>query len=509
MQVEQPIKIAWRKQELQFVTAIAIIILIGRLFEIYSHHSTFREPFDSTNTDFNLYRNVILPERGSGLVMYLTYLFLSLRTFPAVIKLKSGNVKSHVSVWIPVLIAFVLLGISFNIKEYFLHQWQFNYEGFSIFFNEHNPRSQMSLSVNFFAAFVMVFGYMFYVASRELIIYLIVRSKQPALNISIANKVTAFAFISMGIYIFLIFFGLAQQVSFFAKSFLLFSGFFASFISNIYWIFPANGNGSLFSKKVLFKLLPTSFVYAAPLSMFIHEDRFAILYSWLLQLLLITPLTWIYYQYNKERILKLKVVETALNRSKADLQFLRSQINPHFLFNTLNTLYGTALQENAAKTSEGIQMLGDMMRFMLHENNSDLIGMDKEIGYLQNYIALQKLRTHVSDSIRITDNIGEQECHHQIAPMLLIPFVENAFKHGISLNEPSWIKIQLNCTDREIVFKVSNSRHDFQQNNMDDRQSGVGLKNVEERLKLLYPRKHTLNVHQTEKQFDVDLSITL
>jgi len=117
------------------------------------------------------------------------------------------------------------------------------------------------------------------------------------------------------------------------------------------------------------------------------------------------------------------------------------------------------LEENAGRTAEGIQRLGDMMRFMLQENNLDFIQMDKEIDYLNNYIALQKLRTQTSQGIVIEDNINEQNCNHRIAPMLLIPLVENAFKHGISLNERSWIIINLSCTEKNILFEVRNSIH--------------------------------------------------
>ena len=107
---------------------------------------------------------------------------------------------------------------------------------------------------------------------------------------------------------------------------------------------------SFFSKKIIIRLLCTSFVYSIPLVVFIHEQcPVAFLYSWAEQLFIVTPLTWWYYQTNKNKILQLRVVEKELVKSKADLQFLRSQINPHFLFNVLNTLYGTALQENAER----------------------------------------------------------------------------------------------------------------------------------------------------------------
>ncbi len=199
--------------------------------------------------------------------------------------------------------------------------------------------------------------------------------------------------------------------------------------------------------------------------------------------------------------------EKALVKSKTDLQFLRSQINPHFLFNVLNTLYGTALQENAERTAGGIQKLGDMMRFMLHENNQDFIQMSKEIEYLKNYISLQKLRTESSADIIIVENISEQNCNHKIAPMLLIPFVENAFKHGISLKEKSWIKINLECNEKNILFEVRNSMHARLDNDPEEERSGIGFKNVLERLKLTYGGRFQASVNSDGTEFFVQLAI--
>jgi LytS/YehU family sensor histidine kinase len=108
---------------------------------------------------------------------------------------------------------------------------------------------------------------------------------------------------------------------------------------------------------------------------------------------IIIPVSWWIYQARHNRKLEVHGLKTALDHSEAGLDFLRWQINPHFLFNALNTLYGTALQEKASATGEGIQKLGDMMRFMLHDNVMEHIPLDKEIAYLQNYIALQRLRT--------------------------------------------------------------------------------------------------------------------
>jgi len=231
------------------------------------------------------------------------------------------------------------------------------------------------------------------------------------------------------------------------------------------------------------------------------------LFGWILQLVVTTPLSWLIYRQRKDKILQLRGLETALGKSEADLEFLRSQINPHFLFNALNTLYGTSLQEGAGRTAEGIQKLGDMMRFMLHENNQDLIPMDREIEYLKNYIALQKLRTQSSPSILIEDRIDGQLCKHMIAPMLLIPFVENAFKHGISLRERSWINIRLDCDEKNIHFEVRNSVHNRLKDDPEATKSGIGMKNVINRLKLVYGGRHEFYVHGDEKEFFVQLVI--
>ena len=133
--------------------------------------------------------------------------------------------------------------------------------------------------------------------------------------------------------------------------------------------------------------------------------------------------------------------------------------------------------------------------------------MNKEIEYLKNYIALQKLRTQSSPEISIEDNISEQNCHHKIAPMLLIPLVENAFKHGISLKEKSWIKINLTCTEKNILFEVYNSMHEKTSNDPEKERSGIGFKNVLERLKLIYHDKFQISVNQDGKEFFVKLSI--
>lgn len=196
-----------------------------------------------------------------------------------------------------------------------------------------------------------------------------------------------------------------------------------------------------------------------------------------------------------------------VGKGSADLSFLRMQINPHFLFNVLNTLYGTALQEKAERTSEGIQKLGDMMRFMLHENSLDMIPIAKEKEYLVNYVDLQVLRIKSHPNIEIDFRHGQGSCLGDMAPMLLIPFVENAFKHGISFQKKSWVKISLRCNDGVVHLDVNNSIHRADEQDPESKSSGIGLANVKQRLKLIYPDRHELVIRENEVEYFVHLTI--
>ncbi|MFW0716330.1 sensor histidine kinase [Pedobacter sp. N23S346] len=222
-----------------------------------------------------------------------------------------------------------------------------------------------------------------------------------------------------------------------------------------------------------------------------------------------TPAAWYIYKNKFEKLTEIQMLKTELGKSDANLNFLKSQINPHFLFNALNTLFGTALQENAERTGEGIQKLGDMMRFMLHENTQDKISLTREVEYLNNYIDLQKLRTSRSADIKIDTHIEEQINNLQITPMLLIPFIENAFKHGISLQQPSYIKITLQTKESTLYFDISNSIYTKADHDPEKLKSGIGLENVKQRLSLLYYGKHELIIRESAKEFFVHLTLQL
>ena len=284
------------------------------------------------------------------------------------------------------------------------------------------------------------------------------------------------------------------------------------FALNTYWLIPLCKKRRDQLGKYLLLAIPLSFVVFIPFGIFlenlIRSDGEAFFVVWFCVSLLVLPLSYYIYQRQKERIAQLINLKIELGQASADLSFLRSQINPHFLFNILNTLYGTALQEHAERTSSGIQKLGDMMRFMLHENNQDRILLAREIEYLRNYIDLQLLRTATSPDITVECDITDALESTYIAPMLLIPFVENAFKHGISLQEKSWIKISLYESEDKLYFDVHNSIHRKADDDPERRHSGIGLENVRQRLTMLYPNTHELVVRETTQEFFVHLTLT-
>jgi two-component system, LytTR family, sensor kinase len=244
----------------------------------------------------------------------------------------------------------------------------------------------------------------------------------------------------------------------------------------------------------------------------IHDLETAITYAVLIsifQFIVTLPISWYWYK----RVIKtdklIISLQEELGQSVASVDFLRTQINPHFLFNALNTIYGTALQEGAERTGKGIEQLADMMRFMLHENLQKEIPLSKELDYLRHYIELQKLRTTPHPSVTIDTLIPDPVEVCQIAPMLLIPFVENAFKHGISFREPSYIKLSVEIRSKTVRFQLTNSMHVQNHDNPEKYNTGVGLKNVKQRLELLYPHKHELDITTTGKEFFVHLNIQL
>jgi two-component system, LytTR family, sensor kinase len=202
-------------------------------------------------------------------------------------------------------------------------------------------------------------------------------------------------------------------------------------------------------------------------------------------------------------------LQTQFSQTSAELSSLRAQINPHFLFNALNTLYAIAMKENSEKTADGIQKLGDMMRFMLQENHQTRIPLAKEIEYLQNFIDIQRMRLDENQEIDLKINLQQTDREVFIAPMLLNPLVENAFKHGISFRSASWIYITLTHDPSRIFFKVHNSYHPKADEDPEKDSHGIGLDNVKKRLELLYPGRHQFDVQASENDYFVSLILNI
>ncbi|MGV3766208.1 MAG: sensor histidine kinase [Chitinophagaceae bacterium] len=331
----------------------------------------------------------------------------------------------------------------------------------------------------------------------------------------VLKQVTATLAVWLAIYVILYFWPLIPFRWF--NSFMLFlvPAYITLFFLLVYKFFPARANGWSKIKtglitviSFLLLVLPAYILVAKTERLATSRVQYLGLLCIAIFLFVLLPIAYFFYEQQKKKMGEWVQLQTSFTSATANLDFLRSQINPHFLFNALNTIYGTALQENAAKTAEGVQKLGDMMRFMLKENQHEKIALEEEITYLQHYIDLQKLRTEQSPDIDINFTVHEQDCDHQIAPMLLIPFVENAFKHGISLKEKSWIRINLSCDAQHVYFDAYNSIHRKDESDPEKDRSGIGLENVKQRLNLLYPQHHALNIRQTPDEFFVHLTIT-
>ncbi len=185
-----------------------------------------------------------------------------------------------------------------------------------------------------------------------------------------------------------------------------------------------------------------------------------------------------------------------------ELALLRSQINPHFLFNTLNNLHSFA-QNDQDKTAFGIIKLAEIMRYMLYDTNSDFVLLEKEIKYIENYIELQRLRLKDPKYIEFKVE-GDITCK-KIAPLLLITFIENAFKHGRKNTQNPGISINLTIENKILNFKVVNY---IKQNDSDENENaGLGLKNIKRRLELIYPKNYKLDIKENDENYIVQLQI--
>lgn len=203
--------------------------------------------------------------------------------------------------------------------------------------------------------------------------------------------------------------------------------------------------------------------------------------------------------------LQKKMAEVAKEKAEAELSFLKSQINPHFLFNSLNSVY-FLIDKGNTEARQALSKFSDMLRYQLYECNDDKIPIEKEIGYLQDYVALQKLRREANDDVRFT--CSGNVTGFFIQPLLLMPFVENSFKHLSHFNngKKNIIEINADRINGEFNFSVVNT---IEYSGTKQPVGGIGLKNVKRRLELLYDGKHILEINESGEQFRVALKISI
>ncbi|GAB3929990.1 hypothetical protein GCM10028827_24780 [Mucilaginibacter myungsuensis] len=221
--------------------------------------------------------------------------------------------------------------------------------------------------------------------------------------------------------------------------------------------------------------------------------------------LIILTLATLYYLI-RQWVLKKMGLSAQLQKTSAELTLLKSQLNPHFLFNTLNNLYAMALEQQNQVLADSISQLTQLMRYNIYESSAGDVTLEQETGFINNYIQLQKLRFETGDPIDIKFDHEQADPEYRLAPMLLISFVENAFKHGISLKQASFIHIDIKTNGNGLQFNISNSIH-RQQQQQHTQYAGFGLLHVKNMLYLQYADRHRLNITEKDGVYTVSLKL--
>ena len=213
------------------------------------------------------------------------------------------------------------------------------------------------------------------------------------------------------------------------------------------------------------------------------------------------------FKYYKKGIKQqYRLQEAESKQLQTELALLKSQVNPHFFFNTLNNLYALSL-DRSERVPEVILKISDLMRYVLESSNNKMVELNREIIFLQNYLSLEKLRLSTNSDVKF--NVAGQTDGKTIAPMLLIPFIENSFKHGVSASTSSnYVLMDLKIEGNELFFSIENNKQENYRAN-EQSSSKSGLKNVTRRLELLYPNRYKLNIEENKKSYKVNLQIKL
>lgn len=191
---------------------------------------------------------------------------------------------------------------------------------------------------------------------------------------------------------------------------------------------------------------------------------------------------------------------------ETELKYLKSQINPHFLFNSLNSLYALTLTKSD-EAPKLVLKLSDILRYVLYEGGARWVELDKEINYIQSYLDLEKLRN--GDRLDIRFEVSGNTFGVKIAPMLFLTFIENSFKHGISQQtDGGYVNIELQAQPGDVKFSICNSKADEKEERLNGNQGGIGLENVRKRLKLLYPDRHKILITDKKDSYCVQVHLS-
>lgn len=196
------------------------------------------------------------------------------------------------------------------------------------------------------------------------------------------------------------------------------------------------------------------------------------------------------------------IIRLKNEKTKTELMHLKSQVNPHFFFNTLNNLYGL-VGKDAKKAQELILKLSDMMRYSVYDGEKDTVLLSEEVTYLQNYIELHKMRYHKAIDIQFNIDITDND--YKVMPLLFIILLENAFKHGVeNLRKNAYVHLNLTAYQNAINFEIENNFDATEES----QEEGIGLQNLKRRLELVYPKNHTLTTSKTDDIYLAKLNIT-
>lgn len=485
-----------------FLYGFAILLLLSNANEQVSW-STLNQ-FKKANVKFSYFSSFFLPELLRYSILYFSFLLLNFCVVPGLLK-KADLRWNSVSIFG----LFLFTGLATGVSYTYSRAWRFSH-----FDTEDEAYADLFFRAFTYAAW-MILIICLYTGLKKLITYFIENKGQEQVH-NYQMKLDLALGIVFWFAGFLLLVAGSGRVEVMVCWTLVVLSAIGLTVYSVYELIPKiRSEGGTF-KRFFWRICLLSLILWVPmafittlLSIGLELAFITLLILFPTQIAITAPLAWFIYKKRKENTAEIRSLRNELGKSDASLSFLKSQINPHFLFNALNTLYGTALQEKAERTGEGIQKLGDMMRFMLQENLQDKIALSRDIDYLNNYIDLQKLRTSTSSQISMEAQIEDQPNMLQIAPMLLIPFVENAFKHGISLQHPSHIKVTLQTKDNTLFFDVHNSIHLKPDHDPEKLKSGIGLQNVKQRLAFLYPGKHELLIRESAKEFFIHLTLQL